>query len=133
MDIIPDSQDMGRCYIPSCYLTDCEYKSLTEERNPYKVENQVLQRCVKKILKLYKNVQKESIDALELLPKEVQRICVLACIVLNRVAEAMENSPNYEPKVNVSKLGMFYTLLKALYFGSLDWLKTKPKPEKQHW
>lgn len=116
MDIIPDSQERGQCYIPLDYLTDDDYKLLTQERNPYQVDHEVLKQCVSRLIKLYRKLKAQTIDALKLCPNDAQRYLLIMMLILNKVGDAVEKHLVYERDIKINKFDLFFTALKGMYF-----------------
>lgn len=119
MDIIPDSQERGQCYIPLEYLTDDEYKLLTQERNPYQVGPKVLKQYVDRLIGLYKKLQAGSVDAIKLFPDDVQRYALTLILLMIKIGDVIQKNPVYERDINISKLDLFFIVLKGMYFGNL--------------
>lgn len=133
LNIFSDSLTAGRCYIPTNYFQKDEYMWLTEEQNPFEVDDEVLKQCTDRLIISYRKLINDAINSFELLPNHLQAFAVSVVCIAQNIAQVISDNSVYEINVNISKTKLLSIGLTGIYFGNIDWLHVKPKPEKQHW
>lgn len=133
VNIFADSLIKGRTHIPINYFEQDEHKWLTEEQNPFEVDDDVLKKCTDKLIIIYKKLVNEAINVLDFLPDDLQAIAVTLICAFQYVAKAISENTVYEVHLNISRTKLISIILTGIYFGNINWLRAKPKPEKEYW
>lgn len=120
-----DSEELGRCYIPICYLSANEREILTVQRKPYDIPNDKLRAYAIKMLNLADNLTNDAIHAVVLLPSECQRAVLGALQIYRGIGKTIRENSIYERRTIVSKWTKLKTILNCIYFTNIEALCDK--------
>lgn len=116
-DIISDSQS-GRCFVPTNYFQNNEYKHLIA-RNPFQIDNNILTECFDKLMLLYDQVLDKIEPSLSLMPQKCQFICFSYLNVIRNEGLMLMNDGFYENNRRLNAYDRYFVLLKWLYFPQM--------------
>ncbi|XP_031631815.1 bifunctional lycopene cyclase/phytoene synthase-like [Contarinia nasturtii] len=119
-DIIVDSEELGRCYIPKIYLKADEWNLLVNERKPHKIPNAKLKQFAEKMLDVADNLCENDNTGIKLLPTECQRTVLAVLEIYKAIGKRIRTNPHFEIKTFLSKFEPIYIILKCLYFTKME-------------
>lgn len=114
-DIIIDSEELGRCYVPESYLTANERELLTVHRTPNDLPNQKLRSYAIKLLDLADSLTNEAIHAVNLLPRECQRAVLGALQIYRGIGNTIRQNDVYPRRTVATKWTKLKTILSCVY------------------
>lgn len=129
-DIVTDSENLGRCYVPIEYMEDeaHELNVLCVDRAPWTLGAFKLKEYATRMIKLADRNWFESLEGISCLPYEVRGPVLVATDIYRGVAAAVKSSPTYPRRASLGKWDKILVGTNSLYFRSLKYfLRTKCK------
>lgn len=117
-DIVRDSIEFGRIYVPLQYLTAEEIHILSIERKPEKIPSQRIKQLSLKLIELNDEMLKE-IESLEFLPKECRISTAAALQTCRIIGKTIKSRERLQFKTELSMLSKMKILFKILYIDSI--------------
>lgn len=122
-DIVTDSIQLGRCYIPLEYMDDekKEAKAFCQEKNPRSLGDSKLKRYANKIINLTVKFQSESDDFFKSLPTESRGLILALTDIYRGYIPAIQSSLNYPTNAKLSRWTMIKIGLHSMYVKNLQY------------
>ncbi len=115
-DIVTDSEELGRTYIPLTYMEKREERRvLTEERKPWTLGHGALRAHALKMLDLAERFKIRGQAGFGLLPPESRGPILCATRIYGGIGEEIRKSENYQKRATVSAWTKFCIVLKSIY------------------
>lgn len=119
-DIVADSVQLGRCYVPPEYMDDAESetRTLRDERDPWRLGDKKLKKYADKMIRLSDRYQTESEVALRRLPCATRSAFLALVDIYRGYIPIIRSSPTYPARARMTKWQMTKIALYSLYVKS---------------
>ncbi|RWS08345.1 carotenoid synthase-carotenoid cyclase-like protein [Dinothrombium tinctorium] len=120
-DIVKDSEELKRCYIPIEFLENAEEELnlLTKKQDPWAIGEEKLRKYALKLIDYSDFLIKKGIEGVRMLPKEVQYPLYAMLILYYEIGDRIKMNPGYAHKVNMSKKTKLWIMLKHIYLRNI--------------
>lgn len=120
-DIVIDSQQLRRCYVPRTWLSADEYDAICQGKARQHLGDTRLRELALQLVQVASDLEKRGRRGIHRLPSECQGGVRAACAVYSAIGGALQKAKGYPTRAHVSKAGRAWIVLKNVYgFGQLD-------------
>ncbi|KAI9320872.1 phytoene synthase [Dichotomocladium elegans] len=113
-DIVTDSLQLGRCYLPRDWLTDAEY-NLIIGGEARALGNRRLRELAVRLVSMAKDIEQRALRGIRQLPTECQGGVSAACAVYSAIGDEILSMSEYPIRAYVSKARRAWIVFKNKY------------------
>ncbi|CDH52790.1 lycopene cyclase phytoene synthase [Lichtheimia corymbifera JMRC:FSU:9682] len=113
-DIVTDSQQLGRCYLPRTWITDNEYE-LIVSGGARKLGDARLRQLALRLVNMAKELGDHAERGIDRLPQDCQGGVRAACAVYSAIGDELIKANGYPTRAHVSTLKRAWIVLKSVY------------------